>query len=44
MHESNEVISPNELEEFEVEPEANVPQRPVCIVEQDTKHLRNKVI
>ena len=44
MHDSSVTISPDELEGVDIEPEATVPKRPIRIVEQSTKQLRNKVV
>lgn len=44
VHESNVIINPNELEDFDVELELTVLRSPIRIVEQSTKQLRNKVL
>ena len=44
VHDSSVTISPKELEGLDIEPEATIPRRPIRIVEQSTKQLRNKVV
>ena len=44
MHDPDMTISPDQLEDFEVEPEAVGNRKPIHIVEHDTKQLRRKAV
>ena len=44
VHDSDMTISPDQLEDFEVEPEAVGNRKPTRIVEHDTKRLRRKAV
>ena len=44
VHDSDVTISPNQLEDFEVEPEAVRNRKPIGIVGHDTKQLQRKAV
>ena len=44
MHNPDMTISPDQLDDIEVEPEAVGNRKPMRIVEHDTKQLRRKAV
>lgn len=44
VHDSSVIISPDELDGIDIEPEATISRRAIRIAEQSTKQLRNKVM
>ena len=44
MHDPNKIISPDQLDDIKVEPEAVGNGKPIRIVEYDTKQLRQKAV